>query len=214
MVTICRAYVRSGLEQISDDEIRGLGSRAYNLVESASTELLRVDSTSITVQVREGSLTVIGVITMAAAALYSALTRYDDFWSGVARIRGQAHSAAESLRKYFQTDRAFSGTDIVSSRISAGALDKLHRLHTNVKARALSPDAAVQEALRTFHTSGEPIDEQIISGVEEAFGASRVGLQRLSKLALESEAKVHGPAAPRQAALAVVYCEGAKKSGM
>jgi hypothetical protein len=179
VLTICRVYIRSGVERISDAEIEAVGSRAYRLVESFSGSLSEIEPTGVNVQVKEGSLIVVGAIVAIASALYRGITAYDDFWSGLERIRRQAGSVASALRQRFQSDPTLSSGPIVSSTVSTGALDKIHRLHEDVTAGRLSPDDAVQETLRAFRSSGEAIDVDMISGVERAFGARRLGSQRL-----------------------------------
>jgi hypothetical protein len=79
------------------------------------------------------------------------------------------------LRQRFRRDPTLSSGPILSSRISTGALDKIHRLHEDVMTNQISPHNAVQEVLRTFRSSGEQIDPNMISQVERAFNARHLG---------------------------------------
>ena len=186
MLTICRVYVRVDVEELSDADIKAIGSRAYDWVESASRNLSEVESTGVKVNVTEGSLTAVALIIASAGAVYKAITHYDDFWSGVEHIHRHAHSVASVIQQRFQKDPSLSRA-IISSRVSTGALDRIHRIHEDVKTGRVDPDSAVQEVLRTFRSSEGPIDVQMLSGIEEAFGASRIGFKRLERLTSQPE---------------------------
>jgi len=157
------------------------------LIESSSSSLSEIEPTGVNVEVKEGSLILIGTIVTIATALYAAITGYDNFWSGLERIRGHAGSIGSTLRQWFQDDPTLSSGPIVSSRVSTGALNKIHRLHEDVLVGRLSPDDAVQQVLRTFRSSGEPIDANMISEVERAFNARALGSPRLDELSRRPE---------------------------
>lgn len=189
MLTICRAFIRSEVSEVSDAEIEAIGTRVYESAASISEDLAEVGPTGVRVDVQGGSLTVAGMILAVAGALYVAITAYDSFWSGVDRIRQHARAVGSLLRRRIQGDLVVNNGVIVSSRVTAGHLDRLHRLHHEVTVGRIPPDHAVQDVLRTLRAAGELIDDELISQVENAFGAAHKGAKRLARLALqESEA--------------------------
>ncbi len=185
MLTICRAFVRCKVQEVSDTEIEAVGRRAYESVANISEDLADVGPTGVRVDVSEGSLTVAEMILAVAGALYVAITTYDSFWSGVDRIRQHAKAVGSLLRRRIQGDPVVKNGVIVSSRVTAGHLDKLHRLHREVTVGRIPPDYAVQDVLRTLRAAGESIDDELISQVENAFGAAHKGAERLDRLALQ-----------------------------
>src|ERR1700730_3450728 len=133
----------------SDDDIKSVGTRAYDATDVAVRELEEIPGAGVEIDVREGTLSVAGLIVAGAAALYVAITAYDGFWSGVERIRGHAIRVGSLLRSRFQRDPLVGSGPILSTRVTAGHLDRLHKLHGDVLAGRLTADQAVQEVLKT-----------------------------------------------------------------
>lgn len=183
MLTIARAFVRSDASIQSDEVIEAVGQRAYEAADQAASELAEIRDAGVEVDVREGSLSIAAAIVTTAVALYVGITAYDSFWSGVERIRQHAVAIGSLLRARFRTDPIVSRGAILSTRVTTGHLDKLHRLRRDVEAGLLTADAAVQEVLKTLRTAGEGIDDTVVLQVENAFGAPHRGRDRLERLA-------------------------------
>lgn len=183
MLTIARAFVRSDVPVQADEVIEGVGRRAYEAADQAASELAEIPAAGVEVDVREGSLSIAAAIVTTAVALYVGITVYDSFWSGVERIRQHAIVIGSLLRARFRTDPTVSRGAILSTRVTTGHLDKLHRLRRDVEAGLLTADAAAQEVLKTLRTAGEGIDKTVVLQVENAFGAPHRGQERLERLA-------------------------------
>jgi hypothetical protein len=183
VLTIARAFVRSDATIQSDEGIQAVGLRAYEAADQAAFELAEIRAAGVEVDVQEGSLSIAAAIVTTAAALYVGITAYDSFWSGVERIRQHGVAVGSLLRARFRTDPIVSRGAILSTRVTTGHLDKLHRLRRDVEAGVLTTDAAVQEVLKTLRTAGETIDDTVLLQVEDAFGAPHRGRDRLERLA-------------------------------
>ena len=181
MVRIVRAKVRADVPQLSDEAVQSLGQRLYARAESAAEGLTELEEKGVELDVRDGSIDIVTIVLSTAASVYAALTIYDGFWSAVERLRSHAKQVGEAI-SHESVDEAHNvGGSPLSTNVTYGHLDKLHRIHRALEAGQIDSETAVSEVVRTLRTADDPVTAETISQIERAMGAKPKGLTRLTE---------------------------------
>lgn len=182
MLRVVRARVSAEVPPVSDSDVQELGGRLYTSAEDASTELGLPDK-GVEINVREGSLEIVVIVLTTVGTLYTVVTMYDGFWSGIERISNHAKSVGRVLGRRAATEAEALGGTVLSTKVTLGHLEKLHRVYRALEAGEIDAETAAAEVVRTLRASGDPVTAQVIAQVEQAVGATSKGLIRLSETA-------------------------------
>ena len=181
MVRIVRAKVRAEVPQLSDEAVQSLGQRLYARAESAAEGLTELGEKGVELDVRDGSIDIVTIVLSTAASVVAARRSITGFWSAVERLRSHAKQVGEAI-SHESVDEAHNvGGSPLSTNVTYGHLDKLHRIHRALEAGQIDSETAVSEVVRTLRTADDPVTAETISQIERAMGAKPKGLTRLTE---------------------------------
>lgn len=132
LLRISRTFVRFAAATPTDEDLRRIGSFAYETAEVSEAEYLAEIDPGTEIEVAEGSVEVAAIILAAAPILYAVIAGYDSFWSGVERLTNHARQAGNFVKGRLTSSRAPVHGRVVRTRVSVGHLATLERLHRDV----------------------------------------------------------------------------------
>ena len=195
MITVARSYIRVASSPPTESELSEFGDVAFEAAESAGEQLLARESRGTHVEVSPGSIETAAWIVGSSAAVVVAIANYGSFWDGLATIREHARVAGRFIERRLRSKASETGNRVLSTRVTTRQLTALERLHRQVGEKTLSPDHAASKALRFLQAGDEYADPQMVAAIEQAFGASQLGLTYASAAAVPNERRVgvHAP---------------------
>lgn len=180
MIVVARMFVRTSRRSITEPEIRRVGSEAQHAADQSAGQLEALGGLGLRLRVEEGSLIVVAELLATFAAFSAALLVADLALEKAEDLRQRALRVGSDFITKLEDSPVISSDAIVRTRVTAGALDKLHRVHEQVRLGELTPDLGADQVVKYLaRTDGVELTVDAIEKIESVFGAPSRGISRL-----------------------------------
>ncbi len=169
MQTLSRLFLRT---DGSVESLKGLEEHAdsmYKMTDSELTKLPKIGNPGVIVRVRESSIEIVIIIWTTAATLFSLISNYGSFRSGLRELINDARAVLEWVRTKIREQSRSEGTHVQNSRLTTGQLTQLNGILKKVERGEISSDDAQEMAIRVFERAGEKLPNESKAYLRRSF---------------------------------------------
>lgn len=177
MLTIARTFAKIEYHAASPQELGRVADATFVEVEEVGDNFFPAIPHGTEIKVRDGSVEVIALIVAGVGAVITAISAYGTASDGLKKLIEDSKRAASAVRTGI---RQKAPGRIISTRISAGHLDRLNTLLSKSRSGELSNREAALRAIATLENAGETVTAETRASIEEMFRVKLPPPQRSS----------------------------------